>query len=231
MFSLAGSIRQRPFVWFLLLTFGVSWTAWLLQYTRPNPMDVPGIALFFLGGIGPFIAALIVTGRTGNGMFRHRLLRFRVPVSRYVAVLCAPFGIALGFVAIMAGVQGSQFSLETVYPLAAYPGMLLSGILFGGLEEPGWRGFAQVHLQERFAWHLASLVVGFMWVLWHAPLFIIPGTTQSDIPITYFALMGIGLSIVFAWAFNWAKLSVPIWSCFMAELTRRKAGQASWKPG
>jgi len=204
------SPRSRPFAWFLIVTFGVSWTAWFLQYTRPNPMDIPGIVLFFIGGIGPFLGALFVSGRTGIETFRHRLLRFRVPISRYVGVLLAPLGMALGFVVVLAGIQGSQFSAETVYPLSAYPGMLISGILFGGLEEPGWRGFAQAHLQKRFSWRSASLIVGIMWVLWHAPLFIIPGTTQANIPIEYFALLGIGLSIVFAWTFNWAKLSVPI---------------------
>lgn len=46
------SLQRHPFAWYLLVTFGVSWSAWLLQNMRPNPMDISGIILFFLGESG-----------------------------------------------------------------------------------------------------------------------------------------------------------------------------------
>jgi len=206
----AGSIRRRPFAWFLLVTFGVSWTAWLLQSVRPNPMDGPSIALFFLGGLGPFIGALVVTGQTAFRDFRSRLVRLRVPSSRYLVAVVMPIALALGFLVVLSGLQSEQLSFRSLAPIGAYPGMLVGGILFGGLEEPGWRGFAQAHLQERFSWLTASLIIGTIWAVWHVPLFLIPGTAQARLPFISFAVLGIGLSILFAWFFNWAKLSVPV---------------------
>jgi membrane protease YdiL (CAAX protease family) len=173
-------------------------------------MDGPGIALFFVGGLGPFIGALVVTGQTGFPDFRARLVRMRVPYSRYLGAILLPIPMALGFLVVLAGLQGAQLSFGSLAPIGAYPGLLFGGMLFGGLEEPGWRGFAQAYLQERFTWLTASLMIGVVWAVWHVPLFLIPSTVQARLPFSSFALMGIGLSILFAWAFNWATLSVPV---------------------
>lgn len=45
-------------------------------------------------------------------------------------------------------------------------------MLFGGPlnEEPGWRGFAMPRLLNRFNPLVASLILGLVWSLWHAPL-------------------------------------------------------------
>jgi membrane protease YdiL (CAAX protease family) len=55
-------------------------------------------------------------------------------------------------------------------------------LLYGGPlgEEPGWRGFALPHLQKRHSPLEASVILGFLWALWHAPLdishgFVLPG--------------------------------------------------------
>lgn len=210
MAAVRGSMQRWPFAWFLLVTFAISWTAWVLQSVRPDPMDGPGIFLFFLGGLGPFIGALVVTGQTGFRDFRARLVRLRVPSSRYLAVVVMPIAMALGFLVALSGLQSEQLSFGSLAPIGAYPGMLFGGILFGGLEEPGWRGFAQSHLQERFSWLTASLIIGVFWAFWHVPLFLIPGTAQARLPFISFAVLGIGLSILFAWFFNWAQLSVPV---------------------
>jgi membrane protease YdiL (CAAX protease family) len=37
----------------------------------------------------------------------------------------------------------------------------------GGLEEPGWRGFALPHLQARYSPTKASLILAVIWAFWH----------------------------------------------------------------
>ena len=41
-----------------------------------------------------------------------------------------------------------------------------------------------------------------MWVVWHLPLFALPGTSQSEFPFVPFAVMGLTLAIIVAWVFN-----------------------------
>ena len=55
-------------------------------------------------------------------------------------------------------------------------------LLYGGSlgEEPGWRGFALPYLQKKHGPLEASIVLGSVWALWHAPIdvshgFVLPG--------------------------------------------------------
>jgi membrane protease YdiL (CAAX protease family) len=48
---------------------------------------------------------------------------------------------------------------------------LLTLTVFGGLEEPGWRGHALPRLQEDRSPLKATLLVGLAWGVWHVPLY------------------------------------------------------------
>lgn len=69
---------------------------------------------------------------------------------------------------------------------------LFIGAVFGGLEEIGWRGYAQESLQRRFSVLTASLIIGIFWAFWHLPLFFMQGTYQE----------GLGVGTTAFWAFN-----------------------------
>jgi membrane protease YdiL (CAAX protease family) len=77
--------------------------------------------------------------------------------------------------------------------------MLLVG---GGQEEFGWRGYAQLPLQERLGVIPASLLIGVIWGLWHLPLWIMPGDGHSTYPFIAFLVMTTSISVVYAWLFN-----------------------------
>lgn len=66
-------------------------------------------------------------------------------------------------------------------------------------EEYGWRGFALDRLQLRWNALTASLVLGFMWGLWHLPLHFMIGTTQEIIPVYEFILRQMVGAIFFTW--------------------------------
>ncbi len=102
-----------------------------------------------------------------------------------------------------------QLELPPVQLLAIlYIVFLLGGPL---QEEIGWRGFALPRLQTKLRPIAASLVLGIIHCLWHAPLFL---TTEWDTarnsPDQYLAylLLVVSLSIVLTWLYNGSHGSV-----------------------
>ena len=51
-------------------------------------------------------------------------------------------------------------------------------LIIGGLEEAGWMYILQPELNKKYGYVLSSLIAGFIWILWHVPLFFIPGTNH-----------------------------------------------------
>lgn len=82
------------------------------------------------------------------------------------------------------------------------PALFAGGVVLGGLEEVGWRGYLLPGLQDRWSALTASLAVGVVWAVWHAPLFLMSGTTQASTAFGWFMLQALGLSVVFTWLFN-----------------------------
>lgn len=76
----------------------------------------------------------------------------------------------------------------------------------GGLdEEPGWRGFPQPRLNERYSALTASLVLGVVRAGWHLPYFFMPIAPHSGFTLVnqigwFFGI--VLLSIILAWAYN-----------------------------
>ncbi len=71
----------------------------------------------------------------------------------------------------------------------------------GGLEEPGWRGFALPRLLTRHTPFASSIVLGAAWALWHVPLFFAPAASQSGFPFVWYFVNALALSIVFTWLY------------------------------
>ncbi|MBM9832421.1 CPBP family intramembrane metalloprotease, partial [Enterococcus faecalis] len=70
--------------------------------------------------------------------------------------------------------------------------------LFGGNEEPGWRGIMQPILEAKLPFSLATVITGSVWALWHWPLWFIEGSIQSQFPFYQFTIYAIFLSFVMA---------------------------------
>ena len=59
-----------------------------------------------------------------------------------------------------------------VYPVGSF----FKAILFGGIEEIGWRYIFQPILQERYNYVLSTIITFVLWGLWHFSYFYIEGT-------------------------------------------------------
>jgi len=203
--------RRHPIPAYAATAYTFSWVAWGLQYRQPDPMGSVGTLLFLLGGLGPLVAGIVVARLVGSfDEFRDRLFRWRVSPVWYVVSIGGPLVVLVTFVAIDSALSDGQLRLTGLQPLTTLPGAILIGLVLGGFEEPGWRGFAQVRLQKRHSALAASGIVAVMWVVWHLPLFVLPGTSQSEFPFVPFAVMGLTLTIIFTWLFNSSGGSVPV---------------------
>jgi CAAX protease family protein len=68
---------------------------------------------------------------------------------------------------------------------------LLTALIFGGQEEPGWRGFALPRLEQQHSPLVATLILGFGWGVWHIPLY---GPAGFVVPLV--------LAYFYSWLYN-----------------------------
>jgi membrane protease YdiL (CAAX protease family) len=181
---------------FFVLTFLISWSFMIPWARGPQPADsFPLIP----AGYGPFLAAVIVIwiskGRTELRHWLGKVFRLRIPVILYLAgAFLLPFvvgGLQYGLYRIL----GGDPDFSTANPWNLYvANLVLIFLLYGGNEEPGWRGFALPVLLERFHPLLASIVLGVIHSAWHLPLMSHYGTTFG-----WFLFNVIPLTVVLNW--------------------------------
>lgn len=130
-------------------------------------------------------------------------------------------GIALYPVVVLIGnTVWATFGLALPTPQASGPWYWLAvdAVLFflyvmiggGGLEEPGWRGFALPRLQRRFSPLLSSLILAVIWAFWHWPLFWLGYSEGGPFAVVLYALGAVPLAILLTAAFNRSGGSLPV---------------------
>lgn len=197
-------LKKYQIIIFFVLTFIISWYPW------------------YTGGVGfkasgPSYAGLIVVGLVdgwaGIKEMLRRLVHWRVGAIWWVVAFFVPLVIVLSAIGIhvLAGGEAPSFRIWKVEPhmVLAFMLILISPMGGAGGEEPfGWRGFAQPRLQEKlgkWASLLTSLIIGFIWAVWHLPEFFNPASTQYAMGFVGFIpllLMEIGNSIFMTWIYN-----------------------------
>src|SRR5690606_18363554 len=91
------------------------------------------------------------------------------------------YTVSIGLYVIFGGEVGAiNYGL-----LPWLPVVFIVPIVFGPLaEEFGWRGFALPLLDHKNRAIASSIIIGFIWALWHAPLFWAKtGTAISGFPV------------------------------------------------
>jgi uncharacterized protein len=121
---------------------------------------------------GPLLAGLLlislVYGRAGLREVLSRLFRWRAGGRWYaMALLTAPL---LATATLLALSLISPVFLPGIFATDDKASLLLLGLgvgILGGLEEPGWTGFAVPELRRRYSILTTALIVGFLWGAWH----------------------------------------------------------------
>lgn len=201
---------------FFGLTIFISWTLWSPLYIWEE------INEFWVlpGAWGPTIAAILLTlvnsGKVGLKKLFKKLLIWKVNIKYY---LFAIFGLlVIGLISVTVygllggklpeitwvlegiGLENEDFGLA----LLLLPVFYLVNTLLGGpiAEELGWRGYAQELLQNKYNPNVSGLIIGFMWSVWHLPLFIFLPKAVGSMPIWFYIPLMISMGLVFSWLYN-----------------------------
>lgn len=184
-------LGRHPLTGYFALAYAISWPFWLLSRLAGGTI---GTVLIVIGGFGPMLAAAIMIRHTGGSLseWLRAVIRWRVPVRYYAYALGLPLLIMtamnLGLAAL-----GEQPELSMIPErIPAYlQTFLLTLVIFGGQEEPGWRGFALPRLELRHSPLLATLILGLGWGVWHIPLY---GPLGFVVPLV--------LAFFYTWLYN-----------------------------
>lgn len=179
---------------YYVLTFLISWGSLLILVGANGLLGYKSIPadkmpLLYLGMLlGPSIAGLAMTGlESGKDGYRELLRRlrdWRVSAKWYaVALFTAP--LLLGMIIFGLSLTSSNY-VPTIFStkdkITPITGGIIAAILVGIFEELGWTGFAVPRLRKRFSMLVVGLAMGFLWGLWHMPLFLESLNSADNVP-------------------------------------------------
>jgi membrane protease YdiL (CAAX protease family) len=213
-------MKRHPLALFFVLAFTLPWFVWgttIAENAGLLGWHIPESLAFWLGlPIAAYGAAALTGGWPAVKDLLLRLIRVRVHPIWYAVAIALP----VLMVAIVVGwgqLIGQSAGVGVAIPASALAGALaLNAWMWLITEETAWRGFALPRLERRFSPLVASIVLGFVWALWHLPLFFISGSFQSGIPFGGFVISTVAISLIIGWLFTHARGSVLIAALFHA---------------
>ncbi len=211
-------IKQHPVVTFYILAFAISWSGYFPQAAYTHGLfPFQSILFFVIGGIGPTIAAVIVTfvlhGKNGARELFAPLTQWRVGIAWYAMAL---FGNAVIWFAAIGLPGGVSLDMGKIGPWFMLFPIFLINMLMNVWEEIGWRGFALPRLQSCYTALVASLIVGVLWGLWHLPLLLMKDYPMSNYPFIPFFIGITASSVLYTWIYNNTKGSLLLATVFHA---------------
>ena len=199
-------MKNKSIAQFFLLVFALSIPFWLLGYVMPNltktlPIKLPISALMFFC---PLLAAIILVYKKQKMQGVKELLNQtfdfnKIKVKKWYLLL-------IFLMPIIALLSYAYLKITSVL----LPESQLSGLsififfivyFIGAIgEEMGWSGYIITPLQNQYGALKASIILGFIWAIWH----IIPYNQAGQTPIWIFwqCIGTIFLRIIMVWLFN-----------------------------
>ena len=197
---------KKPIWSFLALTFIIASVSDGLLIL----VEQSGVFSEMLSGIAGFIIVTMYRGITAGSapawamyilLKRHNQIRgfkdffsliFKTESKSKTVIITAVFFLALFLIRLLT----SQYLGDSWFAVLGTLPLLIAGIIGGGMEEPGWRGFFQPALEEKLPFVVATLCVGVIWAVWHIPAWFVQSIGMSSINFLSFTLHCITLSFV-----------------------------------
>ncbi len=213
MLKIKAFIKRHPVLTYYTLVFAISWGCFLIAL-GPGAFLGTGQASslqLYIGGplslLGPSIAGVFLTrliyGKAGLRDLLSRLFKWRLGTRWYaVALLAAPLLTSALLLAL---------SLTPAIVTAADKvSLMVTGFAIGVyvpfFEELGWTGFAIPELRKRHSILATGLIMGFLWGVWHFPMFSASAGSSGTIqPAIYLAVL------LFSWLIPYIVLIVWVY--------------------
>lgn len=221
----AHGLQWTPLVWYFVLAYTLTWAWWLPLALTGRVVDAGWRPMHLPGELGPFLAAIIVTGATsgwsGVRDLAARMVRWRI-VPRWWLATFSPLAFFVVAAPLVRAVGGNWPAFGGFDRFAGAPAIGVVGVWLiliattGFGEAVGWRGYAIPYLQERYRPLAASLIVAVFWMVWHIPAFFFNQNYQGmNVAMLPGFFLGIAVgSIVLTWHYNRSgssQLAVAIW--------------------
>jgi membrane protease YdiL (CAAX protease family) len=230
-----GAPHWRGVLVYLLLAFGLSWTAQIglavwtgSDAARATPQALGGgmlvvaLALMWPPAIGAFVARRCVEGGDFSdsglrrGPWRYLLLGWGLPPlltlgAMLLSLPLYPFDPTFRTIREALAQSGAEppLPIEALIAVQVISGLTVGVVinsLFAFGEEFGWRGYLLPRLMERLGRWTGLLCHGAIWGIWHAPIIGLTGYNYPGHPA-----LGVFLFVVFCTLlgviFGWLRLA------------------------
>ena len=189
---------------FYIAVFAATWGFWLFAILFNEGLS--NFLGLFLGLISPSTLAIIfvMTSKSDELKkdFKRKIFNFWKLKPGYILggylIIAAVIGCSI-LISLLFGESKEQFSFTKDFSFSG-PGIFsafFTILLASVLEEVGWRGYGEDSIAQYHSWFKESIIFGFVWALWHLPLFWIPGTYHFEIrEMNVVYMMNFFLSVV-----------------------------------
>lgn len=183
--------KESLIVKFFGLTFLITWIPWFIAVISKQKQGDFLVNLFIaLGGIGPTVAALIMLYKNNelNDLkkdYWKRVLNFKaIKIKYYLIIFFLPPVVYILSIMVTSIFESRNYQFigfsNSSNSISGIISFIIFTLIFGPIpEELGWRGIGLDLLTTKFNRLKASLILAFIWALWHIPLFFINGTYQN----------------------------------------------------
>ena len=203
-----NTMRKELYIFFFL-TLLITWILWTPSVLAAMGFDMPAVLLIIsmMASFTPSILGLSLHRKyLGKEAFKEDMkkrLNFDFSKKWLIGIPVFFFGTAvLSYIIMKFFIQ----EFEAVHKVSwiMTPLVFLQILFIGGAfgEEFGWRGFVQPRIQKLIHPLIGTLLLGFIWSLWHLPLFFMDGTVQSNMPIWQFMLQNTLITFYYTWLYN-----------------------------
>ena len=215
--------RKQALSMYLIGTFGqVLGVSLLVCFLRAGGVKVDftspmGMIAVVLGGLSSAIWGGYVSMRYHHSSFKQLVRDFfqvKQPLSNYFLVL-----IFLGLDFLPLVLSGGMIIQAWYLPIVLF----CKSLVFGGIEEIGWRYFFQPALQEKLTYLVSTLCTFVAWSLWHILYFYIDGSLATIHLLPF--LLGL-LSNCFILSAIYTKTR-SLWLCVMTHALINALSQLS----
>ena len=185
-------MATKYLVMFFAITLAWTWICGFIPVLFGFTGTGIGTFIFYFGGGAPSVTALFLVFLTypkekRKDYFR-RVISFKQMGWKWPLITIAIFTLlSLLSVSIGVGLLGYEMpTMDYIKAIAANPLniflVLLLSLISGPLnEEFGWRGYALDRLLLKFGFLKGSLILGFIWAIWHLPWYFTPGQAQYNL--------------------------------------------------